>query len=306
MKVFLTGATGFIGGEILRRLHEAGHSTRLLVRNPDSRRVQELVSRYRSEEHAGDISDPASLEGAVEGVDAVIHLVGIISEVGNRTFELVHTRGTRNVIEATKRAGVKRFVHMSALGVRADAASRYHQSKWEAEGVVRRSGLNYTIFRPSLVYGSGDRFVNLIARLSKYSPLVPVPGVGRVRFQPISVKVVASAFVAALSEPKSFGQIYDLCGPEPLTLPEIVDEILAAKGRRRFKLRVPLGLARAQAALLEKVYPLLLQKAPPLTRDQLIMLEQGSVGILKPAEELFELKQPAFREGVSACLKDQA
>ena len=245
MKVFLTGATGFIGGEILRRLHEAGHSTRLLVRNPDSRRVQELVSRYRSEEHAGDISDPASLEGAVEGVDAVIHLVGIISEVGHRSFELVHTRGTRNVIEATKRAGVKRFVHMSALGVRADAASRYHQSKWEAEGVVRRSGLNYTIFRPSLVYGSGDRFVNLIARLSKYSPLVPVPGVGRVRFQPISVKVVASAFVAALSEPKSFGQIYDLCGPDPLTLPEIVDEILAATGRKRLKLRVPLGLVRA-------------------------------------------------------------
>jgi len=191
---------------------------------------------------------------------------------------------------------------MSALGTRANAVSRYHQSKWVAEEAVRRSGLDYTIFRPSVVYGPGDRFVNLIVRLSRFSPVVPVLGGGQARFQPVSVEVVATAFVKALSEVKSIGQTYDLCGPEPLTFPELLNDILAVKRRRRLKLRMPSGLARAQAAFLELVYPLLLHKAAPLTRDQLIMLEEGSVGDPRPAEALFGLKQPTFREGVRACL----
>ena len=302
MKVFLTGGTGFVGGEILGRLHESGHSTRLLLRNRESPRVQDLISRYRTEEHLGDIMEPDSLEGAIEGVDAVIHLVGIISEFGNSTFDRVHPRGTRNVADATKRAGVKRFIHMSALGTRADAVSRYHQTKWAAEEAVRRSGLEYTIFRPSLVYGPGDRFVNMLARLSRFSPVLPVMGGGEARFQPVSVDVVATAFVKALSETKSIGQTYDLCGPEPITLAEILNDILAVTQRRRLKLRVPPALARGQAALLELVYPSLLHKAAPLNRDQLVMLEEGSIGNPKPAQELFGLKQPEFREGIRAYL----
>ncbi|HWV98646.1 MAG TPA: complex I NDUFA9 subunit family protein [Candidatus Acidoferrum sp.] len=302
MKVFLTGATGFVGKEILRQLHESGHAARLLVRNRESRRVQELVSRYKSEEHVGDILDADSLEGAIEGVDAVIHLVGIISELGHNTFERVHARGTRHVTEATRRAGVKRFVHMSALGTRSDAVSRYHQTKWAAEETVRRSGLEYTIFRPSVIYGPGDRFVNLFERLSWFSPVLPVMGSDQAKFQPVSVEVVATAFIKALSEPKSIGQAYDLCGPEPLTFAALLADILAVQRRRRLKLRVPPALARGQAAFLELIYPLLFRKPPPLTRDQLIMLDEGSVGNPKPAEELFGLKQPTFREGVQASV----
>ena len=181
-------------------------------------------------------------------MEAVIHLVGIISEVGESTFENVHQRGTRNILAAAQQAGVRRFVHMSALGTRPNAASRYHQTKWAAEELVRHSGLDFTIFRPSLIYGPQDQFINLFARIIRLSPVVPLLGSPRARFQPVSVEAVAAAFVRSLGEPKSSGQTYDLCGPEALTLSEIVDQILAVLQRKRLKLQVPLGLARCQAA----------------------------------------------------------
>src|SRR2546430_2770092 len=121
MKVFITGATGFVGGEVVRELHQAGHSICFLARNPGDRRAQELISHYAAEVKAGNVLDAESLTGAVSGVDAVIHLVGIISEVGENTFENVHTRGTQNIIAAAQKAGVRRFIHMSALGTRPNA-----------------------------------------------------------------------------------------------------------------------------------------------------------------------------------------
>src|SRR5207237_1119041 len=107
---------------------------------------------------------------------AVIHLVGIISKVGRNTFENVHTQGTQNIVTSAREAGIKRFVHMSALGSRANAVSRYHQSKWAAEEAVRRSGLDYTIFRPSIIYGPKDHFVNLFDKMARFSPVLPVMG----------------------------------------------------------------------------------------------------------------------------------
>src|SRR5437879_951956 len=141
MKVFVTGATGFVGQEIVRQLHEAGHFTRVLVREPEGRtpRVPEKLASYGGEVHVGDVLEPNSLAGGVRGVDAVIHLVGIISEVGKSTFENVHARATENMLRAAREAGIKRFVHMSALGTRPNAVSRYHKSKWAGEAAVRNS-----------------------------------------------------------------------------------------------------------------------------------------------------------------------
>ena len=195
MKVLVTGATGFVGREIVRQLHAAGHTIRILARSPHSPRVQEAVSRCGAEVHPGDVLDAASLDGALNGMDAVIHLVGIISEVGESTFENVHTRGTGNMVAAARQAGVRRFVHMSALGTRPNAVSRYHQTKWAAEELVRHSGLDFTIFRPSLIYGPEDQFVNLFARMIRLSPVVPLMGSPRARFQPVPVETVAAAFV---------------------------------------------------------------------------------------------------------------
>jgi uncharacterized protein YbjT (DUF2867 family) len=191
---------------------------------------------------------------------------------------------------------------MSALGTRPNAVSRYHQTKWEAEELIRRSGLEFTIFRPSLIYGPQDQFVRLFARIIRFSPVVPVMGSAGARFQPVPVETVAAAFARSPGEPKSIGQTYDLCGPEALTLREMLDQIQAVLHRKRWKMRVPSGLARWQAALLEYTYAHLLGKAPPLNRDQLIMLQEDNVGNPQPANELFGLDPPAFREGIASYL----
>ena len=171
-----------MGREIVRQLHAAGHTIRILARSPPPPRVQEAVSRWGAEVHPGDVLEPLRSAGRLAGTDAVIHLVGIISEVGDSTFENVHTRGTRNMVAAAQQAGVRRFVHMSALGTRPNAASRYHQSKWAAEEMVRHSGLEFTIFRPSLIYGPQDQFINLFAKIIRLSPVVPLLGSPRARF----------------------------------------------------------------------------------------------------------------------------
>jgi NADH dehydrogenase len=239
-------------------------------------------------------------------MDAVIHLVGIISEVGESTFEKVHIHGTRNMVAAAQQAGVGRFVHMSALGTRPSADSRYHQTKWAAEELVRHSGLQFTIFRPSLIYGPQDQFVNLFARMIRLSPIVPLLGNPRARFQPLPVEVVGAAFARSLDEPKSVGQTYDLCGPEALTLSDIVERIQAVLGKRRLKFHVPLSLARCQAACMEFVFPHLLGKAPPLNCDQLLMLQEDNTGNPQPANELFGLKPVPLREGVARYLNHDA
>lgn len=302
MKVLVTGATGFVGREIVRQLHEAGHAIRILVRNCSSPRAQEASSRCGAETHPGDVLDAASLDGALSGTDAVIHLVGIISEVGDSTFENVHTRGTGNIVAAARQTGVRRFVHMSALGTRPNAASRYHQTKWAAEELVRHSGLDFTIFRPSLIYGPQDQFINLFSRIIRLSPIVPLMSSPRARFQPVPVEAVAAAFVRSLAAPKSLGQTYDLCGPEALTLSEIVDRIQDVMQRRRLKFQVPLGLARCQAVLLEFTFRRLLRKASPLNRDQLIMLQEDNVGNPQPANGLFGLEPVPVRAGIARYL----
>lgn len=306
MKVFVTGATGFVGQEILRGLCDAGHSIRFLAHKHSGRVAQDFMSRYRMEASLGNVLDPGLLDDALAGTKAVIHLVGIISEVGENTFENVHTRGTQSVIASAQRAGVRRFVHMSALGTRPDAVSRYHKSKWAAEEAVRNAGLDYTIFRPSLIYGRKDQFVNLFAKIIRWSPIIPVLGSPTAKFQPVPVEAVAASFVKSLSEPRSIGKTFDLCGSETLTMPEILDQILQVMRRRRLKVKVPASVAKGQASFLEFVFPRLLRKAAPLNRDQLIMLMEDNVGNGEPARELFGLEQISFRQGIARYLGAQA
>ncbi len=303
MQVLVTGGTGFVGRAVLAALAETPHRARILVRHPDSPRARDLAGRWRVEIAAGDVLDPASLRAAMSGCEAVIHLVGIISEVGRNTFENAHTRATQNVVEAARTTGVTRLVHMSALGTRPGAVSRYHQTKWAAEEAVRASGLAWTIFRPSLIYGPGDQFTTLFARLARWSPVLPVMGPGRARLQPVAVEAVARACVRALTEPAAVGRTFDLCGPERLTFNEVLDTILAVTGRRRVKLHLPLPLARLVARGLELIFPRLLGRAAPFNRDQLLMLQEDNVGDPAPARALFDLPVESFRTGLGRYLR---
>ncbi len=303
MKVLLTGGTGFVGRAMLPHLVSAGHEVRLLARRPDAPAARTLASSPAISIVTGDVLDAASLVQAARGIDAIIHLVGIISEVGPNTFENAHTRATHHALHAARENGATRFLQMSALGTRPQARSRYHQTKWAAEQAVRQSGLDWTIFRPSLIYGRDDHVITMVTRLAQWSPFVPVLGRGRAQLQPVAVEVVAEAFCRALHEPRSRERTYDLGGPERLTFPEILDTILAACGRRRFKLHVPLWLARAQAAVFEAVFPSLLGQAPPLNRDQILMLEEDNVGDPEPADTLFHLRHETFREGIARSLR---
>jgi NADH dehydrogenase len=302
MRVLVTGATGFVGREVLRQLQGTGKALTFLARNPASESICRYASASRAEVRAGDLTQPGALKTALEGIDAVIHLVGIISEVGAQTFERVHQQGAANLIAAAQHAGVKRFIHMSALGTRPNAVSRYHQTKWAAEEAVRQSGLACTIFRPSLIFGPNDQFVNLFARMSRFSPVLPILGRPDARFQPVSVQEVAAAFVSAIDEPRAIGQTFDLCGGETVTFTEILQGILAATHRQRILLRIPRPLAQAQAAALEFLFPRLLKQAPPLNRDQLLMLQEDNTGNGLPARQLFGLPGLGFREGIKAWL----
>ncbi len=303
MKVFVTGASGFVGEEILQQLQRAGHSIRILARNPQSAAIQKIASRFGAEVHLGNILDVTSLPDGLKGVDAIIHLVGIISEIGQNTFENVHTLGTENIITAARTAGVRRFIHMSALGTRPNAVSRYHRSKYAAEEFVEVSGLEYTIFRPSIIYGPHDHFVNLFEKISRFSPILPVMGSGKSKMQPVPVADVATCFVKALTEPRSVGAKFDLCGREALTFNRIIDTILQVTERERFELHISMWLARWQARMLEAVFPWLLGEAPPLNRDQLLMLGEDNVGNPQPANELFGLEPIPFDEGIARYLK---
>jgi uncharacterized protein YbjT (DUF2867 family) len=294
--IAMTGATGFIGQEIVRRARAEGHAVRAVVRDP--KRAQWLADKYGVELFHGNVLFAPSLDGALQGVGCVIHLVGIIHEWRENTFQRVHTEATMNVVDEARKGGVKRFLHMSALGTRPNARSRYHQTKWAAEEHVRKSGLAWTIFRPSVVYGPQDKSINVLAKVIRLLPFVPVLGDGNSRIQPISVENTAKCFVGSIKNDETIGKTYDLCGPKAFTWNELYDKLMNLYGIRKPKVHLPLRIARLQAAVFET-----LLSNPPFTRDQLIMTEEGNFGDPKPAERDFVLEQESFETGITRYLK---
>jgi uncharacterized protein YbjT (DUF2867 family) len=270
-RVFLTGNTGFVGKHVARALLAHGFLVRCLVRPGSEHDLKGFASIDRV---PGDVMAPEGLAPSVEGCAAIVHLVGIIREQPSRgvTFERLHAQATRNVLEVASKAGVPRYVQMSALGARAGARARYHRTKWEAEEAVRASGLDWTIFRPSIIFGRGDAFVSVLGRLISRLPAVPVLGDGRYRLQPIPVEQVAQGFARALGMPATVRQTYEVAGPAPYAFVDLLDEIARALGRARArKIHVPLGPVRLATRLLEWL------PFYPVSSEQLTMLEEESV-----------------------------
>ncbi|MCS7091467.1 MAG: complex I NDUFA9 subunit family protein [Verrucomicrobiota bacterium] len=306
MNVLVTGATGFVGQAVVQRLQDQGHTVRALVRDPRSSRARRLVETASVSLFAGSVLDAAAVRTAATDADAIVHLVGIIRECGDQTFENLHVRATLNVVQAARTAGVRRLVHVSALGTRADAPSRYHRTKWEGEENVRASGLEWTILRPSLIYGPGDQFINLFERISRYSPVLFLVGRRTSRFQPVFVNVVACCAAGAVLHPEVVHKTLDVCGPERLTLQEMLRTMLEITGRRRWLVPLPAPVARGLAVFLEAFCPRVLRRPPLLNRDQLLMLEEDNVGDPSLMERFFELRQPLFREGLQSWLRPAA
>lgn len=268
MKIFVSGGTGFIGGHLRKALLERGHHLYLLAHRSSGSfepGVEQVV---------GDVIRPETFAGHIAGCDAVINLVGIIREFPSRgaTFQRLHVEATRNLVEAAKQAGVKRYLQMSALGTREGATSRYHRTKYQAEQYVRDSCLDYIIFRPSIVFGPKDDFINKLAGMIRNLPAVPVIGDGNYRLQPIAGDDVARCFAMSLEMPETIGKTYELCGSSRLTYNELLDSIGRALGKSHVtKIRNPLGLMKLVIPLFQNI------PAFPITMDQLLMLIEENI-----------------------------
>jgi NADH dehydrogenase len=287
-RVFVTGGSGFVGSAVIDELVGRGHSVHALVnREP----VHDRDGRVRS--FPGGLFDAAALDAGLAGCDAVIHLVGIIFERPGKgiTFERMHFEGAKAVIDAAKRGGVRRFLHMSALGVRANAASEYHRTKWKAEEQLRNSGLDWTIFRPGLIHGPRGEFMQMEAAWARKNKMpflfMPYFGRGVLGFggsgliQPVYVKEVARAFADALEKTNTIGQTYEIAGPDRMdwtTMHRLVARTLT--GKPRATLPVPAWYAKA----LTFVVP---QALLPFNRAQVIMSQEDNTCDLRKFESDF-------------------
>jgi len=295
-RIFVTGATGFVGRAVIPALRAHGYAVRCLVRRGSELDLRGLEAIERVE---GDVLSPAALERDMAGCDTVVHLVGIIREepATLSTFERIHTQGTINVLEAAATTRVRRYLHMSALGVRPGAQARYHRSKWAAEEAVRAGPIPWTIFRPSIIYGRRDQFLNMLAAMIRRYPVVPVIGSGQQRLQPVPVEQVAEAFARAVEPETTVKQTYAVAGATAVTMVQLVDLIGAALGRPRVrKVHVPIGLVRPVTRLMHRL------PGFPLTPDQLVMLEEDNVGDPQPFLSAFGLPPVPLAVGLRAML----
>jgi uncharacterized protein YbjT (DUF2867 family) len=265
--VLVTGGTGFIGPHVVHTLRTADAPVRALVRKPAE---AGRLAAWGAELATGDVTDPASLRAACEGIDAVIHLVAIIKGKP-ADFERVMSEGTRNLVAAAHEAGARRFVLASALGLdeRSKDAVPYFAAKWEMERAVKDSGLEHVIFRPSFVFGRDGGVLPTFIRLARLAPVTPITGPGTQRLQPIWVEDLAQYYARALTEAAAANRTFDLGGPDAVSWNEFWEQLKRVLGVRRPSVHMPFGLMRAQATLTERL------PGAPVTRDQLTMLELG-------------------------------
>jgi uncharacterized protein YbjT (DUF2867 family) len=248
--VAVLGGSGFVGKHVCEALAERGYRVRVATRDRE-RAKRQLILLPTVEVERVDVHDPAALSSFLRGAEAVVNLVGVLHDGRAASgFGEAHVELARKVVAACRERGIGRLLHMSALAAARDAPSAYLRSKGEAEAAVRESGLAWTIFRPSVIFGRGDSFLNLFARTLGMFPVMPLACPGA-RFQPVYVEDVAAAYAQALGRLESAGRAYDLCGPRVYTLRELVEYVAEVTGRKRPILGLGDAASYAQARAME-------------------------------------------------------
>lgn len=297
MHVALFGGSGFVGSYLIDHLLEAGHAVSLLVR-PGSE--QKVVQAEACRLVAGDLGSRQAIDETVAGCDAVIYNVGILREIASRgiTFEELHYRTLVRIAESGKSHGISRFLLMSANGVKPQGTA-YQETKYRAEEYLKKAGTEFTIFRPSVIFGDPRGKMEIATQLYRdmVRPPVPAigfhtcfsPGKGQVMMSPVHVAAVAQAFLVALGNPATIGKTYTLGGPETLSWSEMIQRVARAIGRNKLVLPMPIGVMKLAATLLDWL-PVF-----PVTRDQLTMLGEGNAAASADLESLIGSAGPAFQ-----------
>lgn len=304
--ILVTGGAGYIGSHLVRRLAAAGEPVRALVRDRARVEREGRLPGPEVEIVMQDVRSPAGLTQAMQGVRTVIHTVAIAIEKAGQRYEVTNFQGTVNVVTAAKSAGVRRFIHLSQLGADPNLPYRFLASKGRAQAYVAASGLDWTSFRPSVVWGPEDEFANTFARLVPFTPLIfPIVGGAASRFEPLWVEDLVTSVMKVLGDKSTFGQEYELGGPEVLTLEQIERRTLQAIGARRLFVRLPLPALRLVVSLMERALP-----SPPVTRSLLELLavsnvtERNSIARFVPQPRAFTPENTAaymrqFRPGAT-------
>lgn len=269
--VVVTGAAGFVGTRACTLLVERGWKVRALAHNPE--KAAERLGHLRLEITSGDVRSEDAMRAALRDAAAVVHLAAIAIEKEGESYEATNTNATKNVIECARAEGVERFVYMSQNGADSDSPYRFLRSKGLAEDLARASGLKWTVLKPSVIFGRGDEFVNVLARLVRISPILyPLPGGGTARFQPVAVDDVAKAIVRTLEDDTTIGRGYDIGGAVPVTLRQMAERILVAMNTSRILVGIPVPVLRPLIALAQRVLP-----RPPVTTSLLDLLNIDNV-----------------------------
>ena len=263
----------------MRELLERGHEVRCLIHTPGRERIfphRDVEVQY------GSISDPTALKNAFYDAESVIHLVGVIRPTRLNSFDDVHREGTANVLAAAKQAGANHFLHVSVIGAANDQTYPYLYTKWLGEQEVVKSGMHFTIFRPSMLFGEGDEFLNPLAGIIRLFPIVPVIGSGKNRLHPLAADDLARCIAITLGREDLKGRTIDLGGAERLSYNELVTEVAKAMGKRRLRFHLPVWLMRSVAAVSQGIMP-----RQPITTDQIKMLGIRSVAEMGEVERIF-------------------
>jgi len=291
--ILVTGAGGWVGTHLIKRLCAIGLPVRALVR---SRAAVERSRPLPVAVCCGSLNDRDSLNAALRGARQVVHLAGTFRESARETFESVHQQGTRHLVEAARDAGIHHLVYVSTLGAAPDRIYPFVRSKWLAEAEVRGSGLPFTILRPSLLFGEGDRFLTPMVRFIRMSPYAVIPGYERLRCQPLWVGDLVSCLVRVL-ESGGRGEVISLAGPEQITYEGVVDLLQKRLEISRPKLRVPISIAASLTLVLERLFA-----SPPLLSGILDIWRLGAITDRHAVRKAYGFTPMPLSEGIRYLL----